>query len=45
MIRYLLKFYELRPRKETQDIEIEVWSYEKDRFTQNYSNKKAEEKS
>ena len=29
----------IRPRKETQDIEIEVWSYEKNKFTQHYSNK------
>ena len=35
----------VRPRKETQDIEIEVWTYEKNKFTQHYSNKKAEENS
>ena len=35
----------VRQRKETQDIEIEVWTYEKNKFTQHYSNKKAEEKS
>lgn len=35
----------IRPRKETQDIEIEVWSYEKNKFTQQFSNKKIEEKS
>ncbi len=35
----------VRPRKETLDIEIEVWTYEKSKFTQHYSNKKIEEKS
>ena len=35
----------VRQRKETQDIEIEVWTYEKNKFTQHYSNKKTEEKS
>ena len=35
----------VRQRKETQDIEIEVWTYEKNKFTQHYSNKKAEQKS
>ena len=35
----------IRPRKKTQDIEIEVWSYEKNKFTKHYSNKKVEEKS
>ena len=35
----------VRPRKETQDIEIEVWTYVKNKFTQHYSNKKAEENS
>ena len=34
----------VRQRKETQDIEIEVWTYEKNKFTQHYSNKKTEEK-
>ena len=33
----------VRQRKETQDIEIEVWSLEKNKFTQYYSNKKTEE--
>ena len=35
----------VRPKKETQDIEIELWRLEKNRFTQHYSNKKVEEKS
>ncbi len=35
----------VRQRKETQDIEIEVWTYKKNKFTQHYSNKKAEQKS
>ncbi len=35
----------VRQRKETQDIEIEVWTYEKNKFTQQFSNKKIEEKS
>lgn len=35
----------VRPRKKTQDIEIEVWTYEKNKFTQQFSNKKTEEKS
>ena len=35
----------VRPRKKTQDIEIEVWTYEKNKFTQQFSNKKIEEKS
>ena len=34
----------VRQRKETQDIEIEVWKLEKNKFTQHYSNKKVEEK-
>ena len=29
----------VRLRKEKQDIEIEVWTYEKNKFTQQYSNK------
>ena len=35
----------VRQRKETQDIEIEVWKLEKNKFMQHYSNKKVEEKS
>jgi hypothetical protein len=31
----------VRQRKETQDIEIEVWTLEKNKFTQHYSNKKS----
>ena len=35
----------VRQRKETPDIEIEVWTLEKSKFTQKFSNKKTEEKS
>ena len=35
----------VRQRKETQDIEIEVWKLEKNKFTLQLSNKEAEEKS
>ena len=34
-----------RKKKELSDVEIEVWKLEKKKFTQHYSNKKAEEKS
>ena len=34
-----------RKKKELLDVEIEVWKLEKNKFTQHYSNKKAEEKS
>ncbi len=35
----------VRQRKETQDIEIEVWKLEKNKFTLQLSNKEAKEKS
>lgn len=34
-----------RKKKELLDVEIEVWKLQKNKFTQHYSNKKAEQKS
>ena len=34
-----------RKKKELSDVEIEVWKLQKNKFTQHYSNKKAEQKS
>ena len=35
----------VRQRKQSQDIEIEVWTLGKSKFTRQFSNKKTEEKS